>query len=430
MYWVYLANFYAAPTCFDGRQNGDEAGIDCDGSCLRVCAFNAESPIVRWSRSFEVVSGQYNAVAYVENPNETIGTPELRYTMSLYDEEGLITERSGVTFLPPDGAYPIFEGRIFTDGRVPTQTFIDIEQPEVWLPVELGREQFNLVRRELTGADTQPRLDATLVNNALTPTGEVEVIATIFDANGNALTASQTVVDDFIPRSEANLVFTWPEPIAKTLRSCEVPTDVVVAIDLSGSMNNDQADPPEPISSVKAAAEQFIARLQERDQAALVTFATNAMAIESFASPAAVAGRVSTLTIDPAEEQGSTNTGDAFVRADELFTSAAKNPDARKVMVILTDGLATAPDEEPEQYAIARAAELKATGVEVYAIGLGEQVNMEFVRTIATDGLAYQALSRSQIDQIYRDITGAICEDGAAVIDIVPKTDSNFPTLR
>ena len=39
-------------------------------------------------------------------------------------------------------------------------------------------------------------------------------------------------------------------------------------------------------------------------------------------------------------------------------------------MVILTDGLATAPDIEPEQYALAKAADLKATEVDVYAIGL------------------------------------------------------------
>lgn len=429
-YWGYMSYLYAAPTCFDGRQNGEEAGVDCDGSCVRVCAFNAQAPIVRWARSFEVTDGQYNAVAYVENPNETIGTPVLNYTFSIYDDRGLITERSGTTFLPPDGAYPIFEGRIFTENRVPTRTFIDIEPADMWLPVEMGREQFSLVRRELRGADTQPRLSATLVNNALTPTGEVNVVATIFDANGNALTASETIVDEFVPRAEEDVIFTWPEPIAKTIRSCEIPTDIVMAIDLSGSMNNDQDEPPEPITSVKDAAERFATRLQDRDQAALVTFASEAVITEPLATPGAIASRIDGLSIDPEEERGSTNTGDAFQRADEVFASAAKNPNARKVMVILTDGLATAPDEEPEEYAITQAEALKATGVEVYAIGLGEQVNMEFVRTIASPGAAYQALTRSQVDQIYQTITGAICEDGPAVIDIVPKTDSNFPTLR
>lgn len=430
MYWGYSAYFYTAPTCFDGSMNGAERGVDCGGGCLKVCAMDTQDPVVRWARSFEVTEGQYNAVAYVENLNQAVGTPVLNYTFSLYDADGLITERFGSTFLPPDGAYPIFEGRIFTNNRVPTQTFLELEPAETWLPLEVGREQFSVVSRQLLGADERPRLNATISNNALIATGEVEVVATVFDARGNALTASQTIVDDFAPRSEAQVVFTWPEPIAKTLRSCEIPTDVVMAIDLSGSMNNDGDNPPEPISSVLAAAEAFTARLQDRDQAALVTFATEAVTNIVFSPAATVAGAISSLSIDPEEETGSTNTGDAFLRATEIFAGTNKNPDARKVMVILTDGLATAPEEEPEEYALAQAAALKVSGVEVYAIGLGESVNMDFVRQLASEGQAYQALSRDQVDRIYQTITGAICEDGAAVIDIVPKTDANFPNYQ
>ncbi len=37
--------FYKAPTCSDGLMNGDETGVDCGGSCQRLCT--AESlPIV------------------------------------------------------------------------------------------------------------------------------------------------------------------------------------------------------------------------------------------------------------------------------------------------------------------------------------------------------------------------------------------------
>ncbi len=105
-------------------------------------------------------------------------------------------------------------------------------------------------------------------------------------------------------------------------------------------------------------------------------------------------------------------------------------PDARSVLILLTDGLATAPKEEPEAYAKEAASALKATGVEVYVIGLGQEVNMEFIREIASPDRAYQAVSRAQVDQIYRQITGAICEDGAAIIDIVPKTNTNFSGIR
>lgn len=430
---IFMLYFYEAPQCFDGRMNGDETGIDCGGSCVRICSSDVIPPNIRWVQSFKVRDGQYNAVAYIENMNQAAGTQALPYTFSLYDSEGLIAERSGMSVLPPDSIYPVFEGPIQTNGRVPTNTFIDIGEPEIWLPVTQGRGQFPIVNRTLTNADSKPRLEVQLSNSALVEARDVEVVATIFDVRGNALTSSRTFVEQFSPRATQDIVFTWPEPIAKTMRSCEVPTDVVLAIDLSGSMNNDQANPPEPITSVLSAAAAFVDRLDnEEDQVGIVTFATEAEVYTTLTSDSArVQEMIQALNIAPGEETGSTNTGDAFVRVLEELDSPRHNASARKVAVILTDGLATAPDEEPEEYARTQAEALKDAEVEVYAIGLGNAVNMDFVRSVATDSsYAYQALSRAQVDQIYRDITGAICEDGAAIIDVIPKTGTNFTPLR
>lgn len=430
--WVYFSFFYVGAACFDGVQNGTETGIDCGGSCVRICTPDVIPPTVRWAQSFRVVDGQYNAVAYIENRNAVAAAPEVNYTFSLYDDNGLITETNGTTILPPDSVYPAFVGRVQTGDRIPTKTFMELSPIDLWVPAEGGREQFTVLNRTLTGADAQPRLEATLKNNTLIEAKDVEVVATIFDASGNSLTSSRTFIEYFAPRSEEKVVFTWPEPIAKTVRSCEIPTDVAVAIDLSGSMNNDQEDPPEPISTVLRAAEAFVGRLGAKDQSTLVTFATDAfVGLPLSTNNAATRNIIRNLTIDPEEERGSTNTGDAFVRALEEFSSARHNPDARKVMVILTDGLATAPDEDPELYALERAFELKRAGVTVFAIGLGNEVNMEFVRAIASSQAhAFQALTTAQVDRIYQNITASICEDGPAVIDIVPKTDEGFRPLR
>jgi Mg-chelatase subunit ChlD len=430
--FFYSRYLYVAPTCFDGAHNGSELGVDCGGGCTRICAFTVTQPSVKWARSFRVTDGQYNAVAYIENTNRVAASPEVTYTFELYDADGLITQRQGKTILPPDSVYPVFESHIDTKGRVPTQTFITIDPVSMWLPAETGRDQFTVTDRKLTGADQKPRLDTKIRNNALTEAKRVEVVATIFDKSGNALTSSRTFIDDLAGRSEANAVFTWPEPIAKTVRSCEVPTDVLLAIDLSGSMNNDQQDPPEPITSVLTAAKSFVSRLRADDQGGLVTFATNAAVSMHLSHDIASLGEaVGSLAIDPKEENGSTNQGEAFVRAVEEFGTAAHNPDSRKVLVLLTDGLATAPEDDPEGYAKEQADIAKAQGITVYTIGLGESVNMDVVRALASNSaFAYQALTAQDVDQIYRTITASLCEDGAAVIDIVPKTDASFAPLQ
>lgn len=429
---VYFQWFYTAPTCFDGFQNGEERGLDCGGACTRICAFDVSRPSVKWARSFRVTDGQYNAVAYIENKNKSAASPEVPYTLKLYDAQGLIAERSGTTILPPDSVYPIFEARIMTNGRIPTQTNVELGDIAMWVPTTAGPEQFTVTGRTLTGADARPRLDAKIQNNALEEAQNVEVIATIFDVRGNALTSSRTFIDRFLPRTTETAVFTWPEPIAKTIRSCEVPTDVALAIDLSGSMNNDGGTPAQPVTSVITAAEAFTKRLRSNDQVALVTFATDALVLKTLSTDVGgVASTIARLTIDPKEEKGTTNTGDALKRAGEELTSSRHNGEARKVLVLLTDGLATAPLKEPEAYAKAAAAALKAQDINIFAIGLGANVNMDFIRDIASSKeQAYAALTAGQIDSIYKTITASLCEDGAAVIEIIPKTTAGFQKLE
>lgn len=429
MILAYFRYFYAAPTCSDGAMNGDEVGIDCGGSCVRICAFSMQEPRVDWVKAFKVVDGQYNAVAYIENLNRTGAAPQLNYTITLEDSSGVIAERSGSTVLPADNKYPIFEGRILTGGRVPTKTSITFDKPELWLPSTKAREQFTLVDRgEIKNADSAPRLQSSLRNNSLLSARNVEVVATIFDALGNPLTASRTFID-FSPQTVSDVIFTWPEPIATTVRSCEVPTDVILAIDLSGSMNNLGGVPPEPIASVKKAAEAFVNRLGRKDRVGVVTFATDAELIVPLStSPASVGTLISQLNIKPEEEQGSTNSGDALKLALQEFNSDRHNPDARKVLVMLTDGLTNEPEPEPESYALEAAKSLVDNQTQIFTIGLGEDVNQAFLRSIASEpDKMFTTLSPEQVDRIYRTITDAICEEGAARVDIIPKSDVDLP---
>lgn len=430
---VYFLYFYAAPTCFDNKQNGEEIGMDCGGnSCTRICAVSVRQPSVVWSKSFEVQPSQFNAVAYVDNVNPVAGTPELQYTFTLSDAAGVITERSGTTVLPPNSTYPIFEGHIDTQGRVPTATTLVLKPPALWLPALENRSQFKTVDLKLVEADARPKLNVKMENTGIGEAKSVEVVATIFDSRGTALTASQTFVDIFPGRMQKDLVFTWPNPIAKTVRSCSVPTDVVLAIDLSGSMNNDGGLPPQPVTAVLKAASGFVANLHPEDRVSVVTFASNAeVAVPLSSSASSIADAIKKLVINPKEERGTTNTGDALSVAQTELNSVRHNPDARRVVILLTDGLATAPGKTPEIYAEEKAALLKTDGINLFTIGLGKGADMAFVQTIASNAKqAFAAPTATMLGSIYQSITGSICEDGAARIDVIPKVTDVFTPLR
>jgi Mg-chelatase subunit ChlD len=430
---VYFMYFYAAPTCFDNKQNGEEIGIDCGGnSCTRICAVSVRQPSVVWAKSFAVLPGQYNAVAYVDNTNPVAGTPELKYTFTLTDDAGVITERSGSTVLPPHSTYPIFEGRIDTKGRIPTATTLKLQSPELWLPALPNLSQFKTVDLKLVEADARPQLNVKMENTSLDEAKSVEVVATIFDSKGVALTASQTFVDLFPGRVQKDLVFTWPNPIAKTVRSCSVPTDVVLAIDLSGSMNNDGGTPPQPVTAVLQAASAFVSNLHPEDRVSVVTFASKAtVAVPLSSSATDTALAIKKLAIDPKEERGTTNTGDALVTAQAELNSTRHNPDARRVIVLLTDGLATSPGKTPDVYAKDKASLVKANDINLFTIGLGKEADMSFLQTIASGAnQAFAAPTSAMLGSVYQTITGSICEDGAARIDVIPKVTNSFQSLQ
>jgi Mg-chelatase subunit ChlD len=395
-----------------------------------VCPFEAEKPAVLWAQAFRISDGVYNVVGYVENRNKGIGANDVPYTFTLYDTEGrVITKAEGKTSLPPDSTYPIFEGRVMAGTAVPKRAELVLGDITTWEKMEHGREQFTVEKRVLKSADNAPRLDATLFNTELSDAKNVEVIATVFDSKHAPLTTSRTTIPLFLARQEKSVTFTWPEPIAGTMRSCEVPSDVVLAIDLSGSIDNDGGKPPEPLASVLKAASAFAGNLKTADQVSVVTFATKAETrAELGADVHEVSQAILGLHVDPKEQNGGTNIGDALVAAEVELSSVRHNPDARKVVVLITDGQANAPiATSAAPYAEYVSAELKKRGTNVYTIGLGKSVNANFLKLLATNqSTTFLAADRFALENIYHSISTSICEDGPAVIEIVPKAGSNM----
>src|ERR1700733_13324903 len=77
--------FYRPPSCTDGKQDGDETGVDCGGSCVLQCASDSLTPVVLWAKIFPVSGNLYTAVAYIENPNINSSNPEANYQFQIYD---------------------------------------------------------------------------------------------------------------------------------------------------------------------------------------------------------------------------------------------------------------------------------------------------------------------------------------------------------
>ena len=68
---------------------------------------------VIWTRAFKVISGRYNAVAYLENHNKNAAIYRIKYKFRFSDKDNIyIGKREGETFIPSSGKFAIFEAKI------------------------------------------------------------------------------------------------------------------------------------------------------------------------------------------------------------------------------------------------------------------------------------------------------------------------------
>ena len=215
-----------APTCTDGKQNGDETGIDCGGSCQLACTYQVDEISIKWSRAFRVVSGRYNAVAYLENHNKNVAINKINYRFRFADKDNIyIGKREGSTYVPPSGKFAVFEPAIDMGNSVPVYTTFEFMEAPVWIQVPQEKiDQLKVLVSDinLVNEDTSPALSVTIKNNSLFQIPEVNIIAILYDKLGNAVSTSRTYLDVLEGEQSSVANFTWIEPFTQKIISKEI----------------------------------------------------------------------------------------------------------------------------------------------------------------------------------------------------------------
>lgn len=203
--------FTKPPTCTDGVRNQGETSIDKGGPCPLVDESKLAPSSVLWSRSFRVRSGSYNAVALIQNPNQGVGIRQITYKFGLYDEQNiLIAERTGSTYVMPGSITPVFEGAIDTGNRVVAHTYFDFTSAPAWEKLENSAAPLVLSNVEITDVMIAPRVTAQVKNTSVAPVTDMTFVAIVYDPAGNAFATSETTVQSLDGGETAGLIFTWP----------------------------------------------------------------------------------------------------------------------------------------------------------------------------------------------------------------------------
>ena len=435
IFWKF---WYMAPTCSDGYQNGNETGVDCGGSCSLICRSDVLKPIVKWDpRLFEVSSGFWSTLVYVENPNTNADAVYVPYSFTVYDEKSkVLEERKGATILPKNKTVGIFEGNITSKGEIkPKRVVFELGEGIIWNKNEEMAEDIDVTHGQILRLESAPRVLANVKNNGIKEIKNIELIAVIFDGSDNAIAASRTFVETLKKNESTDVFFTWPKPFELGSKVCEKPSDIMLLLDRSGSMTSLGTDPPEPLTSAKSAATSFVEQLSLKDKIGVISFATKSkeplnlnLTSDFDLAKQAIDG----VSIESGSTQY-TNIYEALHSAWQELVSARSEGKSSKIIILLTDGVANYPKNPDggteeldikyaESLAVKESSDVKKDGLFIYTIGLGDKINESFLKTIASQKENYFfAPMALDLKTIYKNISSDICKEMPARIEITYK---------
>jgi VWFA-related protein len=176
----------------------------------------------------------------------------------------------------------------------------------------------------------------------------------------------------------------------ETVSGAKNPLSVLLAVDVSGSMNG------EPIDAAKKAATAFLDRLGADDYAALLSFGSGVRLLHEFTSNKA--------SVKQSLEALSAKDTDTWLyeATDESLKKASEAPTSRVAIVLLTDG----KDEgstRTEEEVLGR---IKGVRIPVFALGFGEKAYRSYLEEIAgaSGGSFLYAPAVEELGQMYAQV--------------------------
>jgi Ca-activated chloride channel family protein len=303
--------------------------------------------------------------------------------------------------MPEDGAYasgpmsvaillepadtPVRSVTLFADGRL----LCTLERPPFECPWDAGpRVNEHLLRAAVVLADGR-RLARAIRTKGVSYVESVDVDAvhipvSVLDSNGRFVRG--------LPREAFRLTERNVVQTISYFASENVPLEIIVAVDVSGSMTD-------AMPQVKRAVKTFLSALRPIDQVTLIGFNDN---VFSLARPSAdLAARL--RAIDLLEPWGGTALYDVIVQA---FDQLGRQP-GRRVLVVFTDG------EDLNSHIALSVAErrVEASDAVLYAIGQGRAPKIKELKT------ALERLSRKSGGRAYFDDLEALDGVFASILE-------------
>lgn len=231
---IYFVFLKPPATCFDGRQNQDERGIDCGGICQAMCKENVVAlPVDIMEIAFvQSRNGQYDVLGKIHNPNDEIGASAFVYTFLLKDSAGkVLATRSGKSYILPQENKYLLEFNLSGETE-PATASLQISEIE-WErfsgfqakpPVNIYQKRYGPIS---SGAGFG-EVYGLLVNESPYDFRSIIVRVILRDTSDKPLALNMTEMRTVKSREERDFRLVWPSAFPGTVEKIEMEVDADV----------------------------------------------------------------------------------------------------------------------------------------------------------------------------------------------------------
>lgn len=213
--WLaYVSLFFRPASCFDGKMNQGELGIDCGGPCKTFCLAQNLTPPSALGEPlvFQPSSGLVSVLIELKNPNTSTALRQVPYQVTVTGDTGGPLEIKGVASLYASEVRRLVLVRPANglSGMLDAKLTIATTSAQ-WAAAETFRKPILDVLSAVTTGDADgTRVEGTVTSDDALSVTDVTVVALFYDTTGTLLGASQTVLARLAPGASSRFTISYP----------------------------------------------------------------------------------------------------------------------------------------------------------------------------------------------------------------------------
>lgn len=209
--YAFYKIFYAQPSCFDGKQNQDEEGIDCGGPCAKICLpQNFRDIEINWVK-FLKINNKIILLGQIQNPNSEIGASHFGYEFDILDSnKNIIKTISRDSFIYAEEIKYLVE---FLDEReAPNINSVNLQiiNP-IWAKaIDFKRPNLKILDKKIEENSNNDSIivGGKIINNDFVVFKNINILVNFY-IQGTWIGSSETIIDTISPKEtkEFNVIF-------------------------------------------------------------------------------------------------------------------------------------------------------------------------------------------------------------------------------